>query len=56
MNSLLEPIIFADDTSVLILNTKFQRFLYSVKLVLSRIIEWLGPISRWNKYNEIYSE
>jgi len=56
MNSLLEPIIFADGTSVLIFNRNFKDFCTLWNLVLSHIIEWLGPKSRWNRYNEIYIE
>ena len=40
MNSLAEPILFADDTSVIISNRNFVGFSTSANLVLGRMIEW----------------
>jgi len=56
MNSFLEPIIFANGTSVLISDRNFKDSCTLWNLVLSHIVEWLGPKSGWNKYNEIYIE
>jgi len=40
INSLSEPILYADDTSVIIINRNFEDFFSVSNLVLSCIIEW----------------
>ena len=42
INSLAEPILFADDTSVVISNSNFTEFSTTVNLVLAHIIEWFS--------------
>jgi hypothetical protein len=42
INSLAEPILFADDTSVTISNRNFKDFSATSNLVLSRMIEWFA--------------
>jgi hypothetical protein len=42
INSLAEPILFADDTSVIITNGNFKDFSATSNLVLSHIIEWFA--------------
>jgi hypothetical protein len=40
INSLAEPILFADDTSIIISNKNFEDFSTVTNLVLSHMIEW----------------
>jgi hypothetical protein len=40
INSVSEPILFADDTSVIISSVNFEDFLSLSKLVLSDMIKW----------------
>ena len=40
INSLAEPILFADNTSVIISNRKFIDFSTSANQVLARTVEW----------------
>jgi hypothetical protein len=42
INSLAEPILFADDTSVIISNRNFKDFSATSNVVLSRMIEWFA--------------
>ena len=42
INSLAEPILFADDTSVIFSNRNFIEFSTTAKLVLARMIEWFS--------------
>jgi hypothetical protein len=42
INSLAEPILFADDTSVIISNRNFRDFSATSNLVLSHMIEWFA--------------
>jgi hypothetical protein len=42
INSLAEPILFADDTSVIISNRIFIEFSTTAKLVLAHMIEWFS--------------
>jgi len=42
INSLAEPILFADNTSVIISNRNFIEFSTTAKLVLARMIEWFS--------------
>jgi hypothetical protein len=42
INSLAEPILFVDDTSVIISNGNFKDFSATSNLVLSRMIEWFA--------------
>jgi hypothetical protein len=42
INSLAEPILFADDTSVIISNSNFTEFSTTANLVLARMIEWFS--------------
>jgi hypothetical protein len=42
INSLAEPILFADDTSVIISKGNFKDFSATSNLVLSRMIEWFA--------------
>jgi len=40
INSVSEPILFVDDTSVIISSINFEDFFSLSKLVLSRMIKW----------------
>jgi glycogen debranching enzyme len=42
INFLAKPILFADDTSVIISNRNFAEFSTTANLVLARIIEWFS--------------
>jgi hypothetical protein len=42
INSLSEPVLFADDTSVIIYNRNFEYFSTIPNLVLFRMIEWFS--------------
>jgi hypothetical protein len=42
INSLSEPILFADDTSVIILNRNFEDFCTISNSVLSCVVEWFA--------------
>jgi len=42
INSLAEPMLFADDTSVIISNRNFTDFSTSANLVLTRMTEWFS--------------
>jgi len=42
INSLAEPILFADDTSVINSNRNFIEFSTTAKVVLARMIEWFS--------------
>jgi mannose/fructose/N-acetylgalactosamine-specific phosphotransferase system component IID len=42
INSLAEPVLFADDTSIIISNRKFIEFSTTANLVLARVIEWFS--------------
>jgi hypothetical protein len=42
INSLAEPILFADDSSVIICNRNFIEFSTTANLVLARMIEWFS--------------
>jgi hypothetical protein len=42
INSLLEPILFADDTSVILSGKNFEEFCSMARLVLSQVIKWFG--------------
>ena len=42
INSLAEPILFADDTSVIFSNRNFIEFSTTANLVLARMIEWFS--------------
>ena len=42
INSLAEPILFADDTSVIISNRNFIEFSTTVNLVLAHMTEWFS--------------
>jgi hypothetical protein len=42
INSLAEPILFADDTSVITCNGNFIDFSTSANQVLARMIEWFS--------------
>ena len=60
INSLAEPILFADDTSVVVSNKHFIDFPTSANFVLARMIEWFSANMlvlnlEKNKYNEIYN-
>jgi hypothetical protein len=42
INSLAEPILFADDTSVIISNSDLTEFSTTANLVLACMIEWFS--------------
>jgi hypothetical protein len=59
INSLSKPILFAGDTSVIILNKSFEDFSSMSNLVLSRMTKWLAANNLAlyldkNEYNKIH--
>jgi hypothetical protein len=57
INSLAKPILFADDTSVIICNGNFRNFSATSNLVLSRMIEWFAANKLiLNLEKKIYNE
>ena len=61
INSLAEPILFTDDTSVVIYNRNFTESSTTANLVLARTIKWFSANKlvlnlEKNKYNEIFNK
>jgi hypothetical protein len=58
--SVSEPILFADDTSVIISSRNFKDFCSVANLVLSQMIKWFAAnnevINLENEYNEIHNK
>ena len=54
INSVSEPVLFADDTSVIISSINFEDFCSVSNIVLYRMIEWFAAntlVPDWDKTN-----